>query len=383
MIATKKAVPYTDIKGEFVQADISEASFGDASGKKELLITLLREGPGNKFHNNYYTAAALESVKNEVMRRPKQYFNHAKNTDDPERDVRDWGSSVVEAFIDKSEGNGKAKLKARVKVYDEWLWERAQKAPSELAVSIEGKGVGRTEVFEGQTYNAIYAVPRFNGVNWVDYPGNAGMGVDVLESQRNAQEEKPMELKDVLEAVKGLSPEQMKEVAAIMPEVVEKSAPVDSSKELSSLRESVAALKTAVTAKDKEYSDRLAAVEKEKNELANKVESHQIKEREIEKSRLVESLLSASKLKAEHKTATFKKTLESVKEYKDGDKVISESDQMKQLIEDREAICIAPVATPENAGGGKTVTEDDKVRAFCENVLGATPPVEKKQEEKK
>lgn len=381
MIATKKAVPYTDIKGEFVQADISEASFGDASGKKELLITLLREGPGNKFHNNYYTVAALESVKNEVMRRPKQYFNHAKNTDDPERDVRDWGSSVVEAYIDKSEG--KAKLKARVKVYDEWLWERAQKAPGELAVSIEGKGVGRTETIEGQSYNAIYAVPRFNGVNWVDYPGNAGMGVDVLESQKNAQEEKPMELKDVLEAVKGLSPEQMKEVAAIMPEVVEKSTQVDSSKEMSSLRESVAALKTAVTVKDKEYGDRLAAVEKEKNELANKVESHQIKEREIGKSRLVESLLAGSKLKAEHKTATFKKTLESVKEYKDGDKVISESDQMKQLIEDREAICIAPVATPDNAGGGKPIAESDQVRMFLENVLGATLPIEKKSEEKK
>jgi hypothetical protein len=372
--------PFISIKGEFVQADISEASFGDTGGKRELLVTLLQEGPGNKFHNNYYTASALESVKTEVMRRPKQYYNHAKNTDDPERDIRDWCSTVKEVFIDKSEG--KAKLKARVKVLDDWLWERAQKAPGELAVSIEGKGIGRTETIEGQSYNAIYSVPRFNGVNWVDYPGNAGMGVDVLESQRNAQEEKPMELKDVLEAVKGLSPEQMKEVAALMPEIKEKSEPVDSSKELSSLRESVAALKTAVTAKDKEYSDRLAAVEKEKNELANKVEAHQIKERENEKSRLVDSLLAASKLKAEHKTVTFKKTLESVKEYKDGDKVISESDQMKQLIEDREAICIAPVATPDNAGASKPVAEEDKVNMFCKNVLGIDLPVEKKEEKK-
>ena len=44
---------------DIVSADVKEAANGGAE-KKELEVTLLREGPGNQFHKNYYTRQSLE-----------------------------------------------------------------------------------------------------------------------------------------------------------------------------------------------------------------------------------------------------------------------------------------------------------------------------------
>lgn len=381
MSRTKKpASPFTPISGEYLKAEIREATFNDKDGKQEMVVTLLREGPGNLYNRNWYTRPALESAKAALEARRKQYFNHAKDTDNPDRDVRDWASSIQEMWIE--EDGGKAKLMARVRVFDEWLWDRAKKAPDELAVSMEGKGRGRPEVIEGQRYNAIYEIPVANGVNWVDYPGNAGMGVQVLESQKSAQEEGPMDIKEILEALKGRSESELSELREFL--VIPAPGPdAKTVQDLANLKEAVGQIKIAAEGKIKELTDRLTAVEGEKNALASKVEAHEIKEKAMSKERLADSLLASSKLKEEHKTPTFRQTLLGVKEYKDGEKLVSEADQMKALIADREKICVAEVATPPAGGGSPTeVPVEEQSKNFLKNVLGfpGFPETEKKPE---
>jgi len=363
--------PMTSRIDDYFSVDISEESF-DKTGKKEVLVTLLKEGPGNKFHNNYYTRGALNSALKEVLSRPKQYYNHAKDIDNPDRDLRDWASSIQEAWVDTDEP--KAKLKARVKVLDNWLWERAKSAPEELAVSIEGKGAGKEEVIEGQPYHAIYEIQHVNGVNWVDYPGNAGMGVQVLEKDKSHahdnKEEDNMTFKDILEGMKGLSSDELKEMAVSRPEMKEFfmfGPPEQDEKtkgEIAELKESLKTIKTEAESKSKEFSEKVIAIEKEKSELANKVEAHEIKGKEMEKEKLVEKMLSASKLKEEHKTDTFKKQLISCEK----------EEAMKVLIEDREKICVVKEADPSQPGagsGGNEVAENDQHKEFALNVFGA------------
>lgn len=330
---------------EYSTSPICEGTFSDTTGKRELVVTLLREGPGNKFHNNYYQKSALETTKKHLLERPKQYFNHAKDIDNPDRDLRDWASSVIESWIDTSEP--KAKLKARVKVFDDWLWERAKVAPEQMAVSIEGKGSGKAEKIEGLEYNSIYEITSVNGINWVDYPGNAGMGVEVLESNI-IKEDKKMTLQEVLESIKGFTKEDLAKVAESAPDLKEfflfgpPEQDEKTKKEISSL------------------SERIAALEKEKTELANKVEAHEIKDKERSKADLVEKLLKGSKLKDAHKTSIFKEQLMKVDE-----------DGMKKLIEDREKICVAEVANPDQPGGAPAdITEVEKREKLAKNWFG-------------
>jgi hypothetical protein len=361
------------ISGEYFQCKIVEGSLKEDSGKREMVVTLMREGPGNKFLMNWYKRSALESVQKILESRKKQYFNHAKNPDDPDRDVRDWASSIVETWIE-DEG-GKAALKGRVRVYDNWLWERAHQAPDELAVSMEGKGRGRQEVIEGQRFNAIYEIPVANGVQWVDYPGNAGMGVQVLESQHSTEEE-IMDPKAVIEALKGMNQEDLSQVREALGVVAP--APVADpalAKALTDVKESLAAVKAAAEADKKAMSDRLAAVEAEKTALAARVEAHDIKERAMTKEKLADSLLAASKLKDEHKTPTFRATLLGVREYKNGDAVVSEAEQMKALIGDREKICVVETAAPPANGAPATeLPVEEQNRSFMKNIFGVELP---------
>lgn len=368
------------------EAEIKEAK-ATADSKREAVVTLLREGPGNQFHNNYYKRTALETTLKLLQNRPKQYFNHAKDVDNPERDLRDWASSVVESWIE-NDTTGKGKLKARVKVFDNWLWDRAKMAPEQLAVSIEGRGSGQPEVIEGKKFNAIDAIAALNGVNWVDYPGNAGMGVQILESaQPSQQEETSMTLKEMLEQFKGLAEADKKAFIEANPELKEffKPAPAaaPNNDQLAAVMADVKTMKESFATQTKTMNDKVTALEADKTRLANQLDAYQIKDQAIEKDKLIDGLLKASKLKDNHITETFKAQLRKVEAYKVGDKPVTEEEQMKQLIEDREKICVAEVATPGQPGAsaGTEVAVEEQHRLFAINIFGVDPKVTEKKKE--
>lgn len=363
------------LTGEFVLSEVDKVQEAGEGKKRELVATLFREGPGNQFHGNYYTREALSSVQQVILERKKQYFNHVTDVDNPERDVRDWCSSVVEAWIENGD-DGLGRLRARIEVYDDWLWARAKQAPDQLALSIEGKGSGTEGTIEGKKYNVIKAITYLNAVNWVDYPGNAGMGVQMME--RNRQEAN-MKLKEIVEAFKALSTEEKATFLAENPDLRETLAPAapavngDLEKTVKALSESMKAMEAKQVADGKVNADKIAALEADKASLSNKVEAADLREKERAKESLVEKLLAGSKLKAEHKTETFRSVLLAVKAHESAGKTVTEEDQMKHLIEDREKICVAEVASPANPGAGApaaTVNEFDQRRSFALNLLG-------------
>lgn len=353
---------------DFFRVDISENDFDDKSNeKRELVVTLLKTGPGNQYHKNFYTKQALESVKKTLIERKKMFFNHAQNIENPDRDLRDWASSIIETWIDES--NSQVKLKGRVKVHDNWLWERAKKATSELAVSIEGKGLGKTETIEGTTYNVIYEIPYINGVNWVDYPGNADMGVQLIEKDKKPEGDKNMDLREFMEK---MSKKDLETLQQARPDLFESDRQSkDIQEQVSLLSEQMKKLKNENDATVKSLNDKVTVLENEKVSLLNKVEAHEIKEKENSKAQLVEKMLSESKLKAEHKTERFKQILMAVKEYKDGDKIVTESEQIKLLIEDREKVCIAEVAQPNQPGSNteSSLPVEEQHRLFVLNIF--------------
>ena len=125
----------------------------------------------------------------------------------------------------------------------------------------------------------------------------------------------------------------------------------------------------------KSFTEKISALEGENNSLKNKVEAHELKEKELSKERMIDKFLKDSKLKEAHITETFRTTLQSVKEYKKGDSIITEEAQVKSLIEDRENVCIGEVGSP-NDGDKRNLSplsEKEKVRKFCVNLFGEDP----------
>ncbi len=351
---------------ESFQFEIDEQSFEEKDGKKQLIVTLMQEGPGNLRDMNFYKRSALESLVTNILKRPKQFDGHSSEIDNAERSLKSWMSSVVEAWV--VEENGTVKAKAKVQVYDDWLWERAKKAPKEMSLSVEGRGSGKIEEIEGKKYNAIYEITMLNGVHWVDYPGNAGMGVEVIESQAvNQPQEEEMDITKLVEELKNASPEDKTKLAEAMGLPL---VPADNSK-IEELAKQVAEIKASGDAKAKDLETKLGEAEAKNIESRNKIEAHEIKAREDAREKMVDSLLAESRLKAEHKTATFKSTLISVRETKIGDKMVTEEEQMKQLIKDRESICLSEKADP-NAPGGDIVqmSEAEKQIEFNKKFFG-------------
>ena len=347
---------------------IDEGSVQEKDGKRNVVVTLMREGPGNKRDMNWYHRQALESLVKLILDRPKNFFDHV-GEGKPEHSVKDWASSVREAWVE--EEGAMAVAKAKVEVLDDWLWERAKRAPGELAMSVEGRGVGVREKIGGVEYNGIHEISALAGVMWVDYPGNAGMGVTVLEKSRGADapEEDTMDLKGLLEMVKGATPDEKKQLAEALGSALVESAGDPAA--MKALETKVAEMKAASDADKKALGEKLAAIEAEKTALANKVEAHSLKEVEVARERMVETLLKASRLKEEHKTETFRSTLLAVRETKRGDAAITEEAQMKQLIADREKICIAEVADPAAKGGKPSdLSEAQQSIAFTKRFFG-------------
>jgi hypothetical protein len=169
----------------------------DQDGKKSFLAwwPLLREGPGNKAHKNFYHKTALESVVSRIPLRNKMFFGHMEGDVKPtERSVKDWAASIRETKIE----NGV--LFGKVQALDPWLKERMYDAPADLAASIEARGkAGKTIDHEGEKWNLIEEIRWLNGFQIVDYPGNAPMGITITESDKDSNGDEYMTIAELKE----------------------------------------------------------------------------------------------------------------------------------------------------------------------------------------
>ena len=261
-------------------------------------------------------------------------------------------------------------------------------APEQLAVSIEGRGKGVPEMIDGIEFNSIDEISQLNGVNWVDYPGNAGMGIQVTESDKShSQEDKNMKA-EFLESLKSMTAEELKEVAEARPDLKGflygqeiKDGGMD--EKISNLSEQVSSMKSQYENQSKTLGEKIIVLEKENTRLVNQLDAYQVKTKEQEKEKLMERMIKGSKLKAEHVTETFKNQLMKLNEIKIGDKTVGIEEQMKQLIEDREKICVAETAIIDQPGSstGKEIQVEEQHRLFAVNIFGVDPTKIKKEEE--
>lgn len=378
----------TDVKiveSKFSEADpveILEVTEGDGDdGEKILKVNFMREGPGNKAQNNYYTKAAVESVKKFLdTSRKKMYLNHTQSFGF-ERDIRDWASSVVETWIEKK--NGRNYLNGKVKVLDQWLWDRAQAAPKELSLSIEGRGKAEPGKIDGKEYNVVSEINWLNCVSWVDYPGNAKMGVKVGEGEQekgDSIEKKDKEESTMLDFTKMTEADE-KRLKDERPDLFEDNTKTVESMngEVKKLQESMKQFKDAFEQEKKAMAEKVSALESEKAKLANLVEAHEIRAKGQEKKALVEGLLASSKLPENAKTPTFRESLLALKDKKIGDTVTTVEQQAKELIEDREKVCVADLAEANAQGDKKDsgLTEKEQQDRFNKSFFGVEPEAKK------
>ena len=337
--------------------------------KREVVLPMLVEGWGNPLDRNYYTDKAVAESVSYLQSRRKMYFNHPKIEND-ERDMRDWAASIQETWLDILP-DGKRITMGRVKVFDDWLWERIKAAPDEIGTSVLGKGKARKDIIEGKDANVIESIEFINSCDFVDYPGNVPLGlvgfverqkIDGSDNKKLEQEDDEMKMEDI---TLGMIKEQRPEL--------------------------IAQIEQSVVEAGKKHTDGLDNTvkeqEKEITELKKKIDEHEVIDRLNAKKALVDKLLQESKLSENAKTEVFKEVLmkcEETKKTVEGEEtVITERDHMTTLIKDREILLGITENPVKNMGEGKKEKTDDDVKvqeSFNRNIMGIEVDEEKKDE---
>ena len=170
--------------------DLMEAVPTKVLNKREVEITILTEGPGNKQRKCWYGKEAIESGA-PVFRGAQVYANHPSKTqmtDLPERDVKELIGRIKETWV--TQANGKAQLKGVLKVLEgsqyDWVLSlmhesiTAQKEgfPPVAQVSIHADGDVEKRLIEGDQYNYVRNIKSAVSVDVVTKGGIKSAGFD-------------------------------------------------------------------------------------------------------------------------------------------------------------------------------------------------------------
>jgi len=180
-IALRKGVAKdSDIDITFIS--LKEAKYDDKKGEVE--VVLIEAGTNFDKKRHYPASTILEAAPN--FKSLKMYINHPTKTEEkerPERDLKDWASTIVESHYD----NGKAI--GVVSVHEPWLRDRL-KDPifrEHVGLSINAGGKISIGKVNGQDMEIVEKLvfARKNGpvsVDWVTEPGARGRVSRLLES---------------------------------------------------------------------------------------------------------------------------------------------------------------------------------------------------------
>lgn len=199
---------------EFVS--LQEAKFNADFSEVEVVLV---EAGCNEMKKRYYPDKTIREAA-PIFSGWKMYINHPTEAEEksrPERNLRDWASTIVESRYE----NGKAM--GRVAIHDSWLRERLADpvARQHIGLSILTGGkisVGSVNGKDG--YQIVEAIipARKNGpcsVDWVTEPGARGRVSKLLESNREVgMELENATLKDLKESRKDLVESILKESSA-------------------------------------------------------------------------------------------------------------------------------------------------------------------------
>jgi hypothetical protein len=164
----------------------------ETTGKREAIVDLICEGFGNRRDNHYYSAALLAECA-PMFAGVKMYANHldpatAKKLAGMPRDIREIVAIVKESWVDTND-QGKAVVRARVKIAQPWLWELVSTDPDLVAVSIDARGSSRTGMVEGKQARIVESIMSVKSVDWVSEAGAGGRVIALIEAQMKAEDD--------------------------------------------------------------------------------------------------------------------------------------------------------------------------------------------------
>lgn len=372
--------------------------------KHEITLSCLVEGPGNPVDNRWYKRSAIQNLESKIYSRRKVFVDHLIDEQAKMRgdSLRDWAATIRKTWIEER-ADGRLERKVKLKIHEDWLWQRCEDAPDEIALSIEGTGAGQKEVIEGHERQAIDDITNLSAFKFVPYPGNAKMGADLVEGQpAEIKEEDAMDLTKLTLAIlregradivaeieagvkKEAESSKSAAVAAAVSEAAKKcEAAIEQLNGKVSVAESAAKKaeeKAALAEKAKagdvnalteqfraemrdgfaEQAKVIQSLREENLGLKQRLDEKEVRERLHAKDLLIDRLLSESDLPAEAITEVFKGDLRRLSERKEGDKVLTVEEQVRARIADRKKLC---------AGGSAVVTESG---AASSAVIGAKP----------
>lgn len=206
-------------------ASIREGSYNEETGDVEVVLI---EAGTNKEKKRHYPKSTIQEAASSFAGL-KMYINHPTKTDEqqrPERDLRDWASTITESRYEDGKAIGK------VSVHDAWLKERLKdpiaRAHIGLSINTSGKiSMGKIDGEEMQIVEKI-VLKRQNGpasVDWVTEAGARGRVSKLLRESITQEEEmnfKELNLEtlqkerpDLVEAARGTKPAPVEESAEL------------------------------------------------------------------------------------------------------------------------------------------------------------------------
>lgn len=368
----RKESPYFDKSNILIsshglsEADviIDEGNGEDGKPKREVTLTLIKEGHGNPKDKRYYTRECVEGLDPLIYTRKKLFIDHLGEGAAPASDkLKNWAATLMRTWcVESDEGLVR---KGKLKIHDNWLWERCLDpiARKELAVSIEGRGAGRPDSKDGKDVVLIEKIHWLNAFKFVPYPGNATMGAETVEGaqqppDQNTQEEDPMDLKGLsLELLEAERPDLFKALSEkAKSDVVKVAAP--SADAMKSLREEMMGLLSTKTAS---LNATIESLNTKLQDTEKKLDAAEIRERMASKKTIIDSALKEAALPAEVLTPRFIARLNALSERevvddKGAKRIWSVAEQVAEEIKDMKTLLQQPLGST-TAASGSTVTE--------------------------
>lgn len=195
---TKEAVEMDLEIGDFIT--LKESTYNEDTGEVEAILIEAGTNPHKKRH--YPKDTIKEAAPH--FQGLKMYINHQTEKEEkerPERDLRDWASTVIESKYEDGKAVGK------IAIHDKWLRERLKDpiARAHIGLSINAGGkisYGKVDGEEMQIVEKI-VMHRQNGsasVDWVTEAGARGRVSRLLKESATAEKEEEENMKTLKEA---------------------------------------------------------------------------------------------------------------------------------------------------------------------------------------
>ena len=163
-----------------ITSDVFVEASDEGSTKREVILTIIQSGWGNKAHNHYYPPSALrEAADRQAFTNVKMFVDHLSESQRRTlgglpRSVRDLVGRIKETWYDEESKT----LKGRAKLVP-WFYDMVASDPELIEASINAAGRAKPKLIDGKQARFVETIEKVTSVDWVVI-GGAGGKVDAL-----------------------------------------------------------------------------------------------------------------------------------------------------------------------------------------------------------